>query len=154
PLSVLAGELADAQSRLDALGTGDTATDVRAVFSWSYRRLSPDAARMFRLLGLHPGPDVNVDAAASLVAVPARQARARRAELARAHLLAGAPAGRYACHDLLRAYAGERARATDSEEQRRAALTGLLDYYLGAATAAVAAVFPDENYHGPPAPAP
>jgi hypothetical protein len=143
---VLAGELADARGRLDALGTGDTATDVRAVFSWSYRYLSPAAARMFRLLGLHPGPDITVDAAASLAAVPAGQARGLLDELAVANLLAEHASGRFACHDLLRAYAGEQARVIDSEEQRRGALTGLFDYYLAAAAAAMDALFPGENH--------
>ena len=57
---------ARAAGRLDALETGDPAASVRAVFSWSYRQLSGAAARMFRLLGLHPGPDITVPAAASL----------------------------------------------------------------------------------------
>ncbi len=56
PLRGLAAELRAARTRLDALTTGDSATDVRSVFSWSYRSLSPPAARIFRLTGLHPGP--------------------------------------------------------------------------------------------------
>ena len=59
-LAELAAELRDARSRLDALEEGDPATDVRAVLSWSYDQLSPSAARMFRLLGLHPGPDISL----------------------------------------------------------------------------------------------
>ena len=66
PLAALAAELRDAAGRLDALDAGDPAASVRAVFSWSYRQLSREAARMFRLLGLHPGPDICVPAAASL----------------------------------------------------------------------------------------
>jgi hypothetical protein len=58
PLAALAVQLADAEGRLDALDGGDPVVDVRAVFSWSYRTLSPPAARLFRLLGLHPGPDI------------------------------------------------------------------------------------------------
>ena len=69
PLAALAAELRDADGRLDALDSGDPAASVRAVFSWSYQQLSADAARMFRLLGLHPGPDISVPAAASLAAV-------------------------------------------------------------------------------------
>ena len=84
---------------------GDRATDVRAVFSWSYRALSAEAARLFRLLGLHPGPDIAVAAAASLAAVPPGRARTLLAELTRAHLLTEHAPGRYALHDLLRAYA-------------------------------------------------
>ena len=58
PLADLVGELADQQRRLDLLDAGgDPRTAVRAVFSWSYRHLDAAAARAFRLLGLHPGPD-------------------------------------------------------------------------------------------------
>ena len=67
-LAALAAELSDIASRLDALDAGDPAASVRTVFSWSYQQLSPDTARMFRLLGLHPGPDITVLAAASLTA--------------------------------------------------------------------------------------
>ncbi len=102
---------ADAAGRLDALDAGDPAASVRAVFSWSYRQLSAAAARMFRLLGLHPGPDISVPAAASLAgAADGRGPRRRCAELARAHLITEHVPGRYAFHDLLRAYAAEQAR--------------------------------------------
>jgi hypothetical protein len=57
-LATLAAELRDARSRLDVLTTGEQATDVRTVLSWSYHGLKAPAARMFRLLGLHPGPDI------------------------------------------------------------------------------------------------
>jgi hypothetical protein len=55
-LRILAKELADEHTRLDALDTGDPTTSVRTVFSWSYQHLSPPAARMFRLLGCTPVP--------------------------------------------------------------------------------------------------
>jgi hypothetical protein len=94
PLAALAAKLRDAGGRLDALDVGDTAASVRAVFSWSYQQLDAAAARMFQLLGLHPGPGIGVPAAASLAALPPRQARAVLAGLTRAHLLAEpAPAG-------------------------------------------------------------
>ena len=76
PLAELAGELADQQRRLDLLDAGgDPRTAVRAVFSWSYRHLDPDAARAFRLLGLHPGPDLDRYAAAALAGTTARAGR-------------------------------------------------------------------------------
>ena len=74
-LTALAAELRDSAGRLDALDAGDPAASVRAVFSWSYQQLSPEAARMFRLLGHHPGPDISVPAAASLAAAAAAEAR-------------------------------------------------------------------------------
>ncbi|WP_326558204.1 AfsR/SARP family transcriptional regulator [Micromonospora sp. NBC_01796] len=135
PLSALADELRDAAGALDAFDGGDPATDVRGVFSWSYRALSPDAGRLFRLLGLHPGPDVSAPAAASLAGVPSRQARALLATLARAHLLMEHTAGRFGFHDLLRSYATELASEVDSEAERRAATHRLLDHYLHSAYA-------------------
>ncbi len=69
----MAAELRDSASRLDILGTGDVLSDVRSVFSWSYRQLSVQAARAFRLLGVHPGPAVSAAAATSLLGVPATE---------------------------------------------------------------------------------
>src|SRR6185503_18544185 len=107
----------------------DAATDLRTVFSWSYRALRPDVARLFRLLGLHPGPDVSLAAAASIAATPRPKLRLLLAELARANLIHEHRAGRYAFHDLLRAYAGELAHAGDDDE-RSAATRRMLDHYL------------------------
>lgn len=83
-LAALAGELRDSRARLDALAGDDQATDVRSVLSWSYDALTPAPARMFRLLGRHPGPDVSAAAAASLAGVPLREARLLLNELVRA----------------------------------------------------------------------
>jgi tetratricopeptide (TPR) repeat protein/transcriptional regulator with XRE-family HTH domain len=142
PLASLAADLRDAAGRLDALDAGDPAASVRAVFSWSYGQLSPDAARMFRLLGLHPGPDISVPAAASLAAVDATGARCQLGELARAHLIAEHVPGRYAFHDLLRAYAAGRARDTDTEPDRAGAVGRVLDHYLHTASRAALALDP------------
>jgi tetratricopeptide (TPR) repeat protein len=134
-LSVLAAELRG--RRLDVLATGDDpAADVRAVFSWSYRALAPTAARLFRLLGLHPGPDFTVAAVASLAGVPARSAHQALAALADMNLLTEPIPGRFAFHDLVRGYAAELARATDPEPARHAAVGRMLDHYLRTADAA------------------
>jgi DNA-binding SARP family transcriptional activator len=135
PLAALADDLVDEQDRLDALDTGEQATSVRAVFSWSYRQLSGPAARMFRLFGSHPGPDISVGAAASLAGVPRPQARRALAELAAASLLTERAAGRYVLHDLLHAYAAEQQPDEGTEEERRPASTRLVDYYLHTAHA-------------------
>jgi DNA-binding SARP family transcriptional activator len=129
-LAALAGELADSADRLDALDAGDPASSVRAVFSWSVRQLSGEAARMFRLLGIHPGPDISVLAAASLAGTSQPGARALLRELARARLIAEHVPGRYVFHDLLRAYAAEQAQATGSDYSRREATGRVLDHYL------------------------
>ena len=141
-LADLAAELTDARGRLDALRTGEAATDLRAVFSWSVAKLSVAAARAFRLLSLHPGPDISAPAAASLLAVTPPQARAALAELVRASLLTEDAAGRFGCHDLLRAYAVELSARADSEAERDAARHRMADHYLRTAHAAANRVFP------------
>jgi tetratricopeptide (TPR) repeat protein len=143
PLGALAHELRDAHRDLGVFAGGDPATDVRAVFSWSYRALGAEAARLFRALALHPGPDVAAPAAASLAAVPTGQARRLLAVLAGAHLVTEPAPGRYAFHDLLRAYATELAHAADSEVDRRIAQERLLDHYLHTAHRAVVLLYPE-----------
>ncbi|HTW04147.1 MAG TPA: BTAD domain-containing putative transcriptional regulator [Streptosporangiaceae bacterium] len=137
-LTELVSELDDAVARLDALETGDPDTSVRAVLSWSYENLAPEAARMFRLLALHPGPDVGIPAAASLAAVGPSQATGLLRMLTRAALLTEHAPGRFAFHDLLRAYATELVRATETSGDRRAAGHRVLDHYLHTAHAAAA----------------
>jgi DNA-binding SARP family transcriptional activator/tetratricopeptide (TPR) repeat protein len=152
PLATLAAELGDRAGRLDALDTGDPTASVRAVFSWSYRQLSAAAARMFRLLGLHPGPDISVLAAASLAATAQADARRLLAELTRAHLVAEHVPGRYALHDLLRSYAAEQARVAEDEPARHEAIGRILDHYLHTARAASTLIRParDPVTIGPP----
>jgi DNA-binding SARP family transcriptional activator/tetratricopeptide (TPR) repeat protein len=130
PLSALAAELADERTRLDTLDTGDEATSVRAVFQWSYQQLSPAAARMFRLVGVHPGPDITVPAMASLAGVSLDEARECARELVRASLLTEHVSGRFACHDLLRVYAADRASVDETAEARAAATERAFDHYL------------------------
>jgi DNA-binding SARP family transcriptional activator len=146
-LAALAAELADSAGRLDALDAGDPGSSVRAVFSWSTRQLSDQATQVFRLLSLHPGPDISVPAAASLAGTAEAEADARRLlrELARAHLIAEHVPGRYAFHDLLRAYAAEQARHTDSDTDRREAIGRLLDHYLHTAARAALLLSPGKE---------
>jgi DNA-binding SARP family transcriptional activator len=129
-LSELAAELHDVGGSLDAFEGQDQVTNVRAVFSWSYQRLSVSGQRLFRLLGLHFGPDVATPAVASLAGMPREQVRPVLAELARAHLVTERIPGRFALHDLLRAYAAEIAYANDPEDYRLAARRRMLDHYL------------------------
>jgi len=131
PLAVLADDLRDGD-RLDTLSTGDASTDVRSVFSWSYRALSPAAARLFRLLGLHPAAEFSAAAAASLVGLPAARVRPALAELIRAHLVSEPAPGRYALHDLLHEYAGR----LPLDEPSDAATGRMLEHYLQTARAA------------------
>jgi DNA-binding SARP family transcriptional activator/tetratricopeptide (TPR) repeat protein len=144
-LGALAAELRDARGRLDVL-EADPATNVRAVLSWSYDQLTETAARMFRLLGLHPGPDISLSAAASLTGMSRAQAGAALRELTRTHMVAEYLPARFTFHDLLRAYAADQADRHDSEPERRAALHRVLDHYLHTATAAAQRFSP----HRPP----
>jgi DNA-binding SARP family transcriptional activator len=151
PLAELVAELGDQQRRLDLLGAdGDPRTAVRTVFSWSYRRLGPDAARTFRLSGLHPGPDFDAYAIAALTATTADQARQALRALARAHLIHPTGPDRYALHDLLRAYARELASTEDSDDERHAALTRLCGHNLYAAANAMNTLFPPGQRGRPP----
>jgi DNA-binding SARP family transcriptional activator/tetratricopeptide (TPR) repeat protein len=136
-LAVLAKELHEASGGLDAFADAeDATTDIRAVFSWSYQRLSTEAARLFRLLGLHPGPDISAAAAASLAGLVTTRVRPLLAQLACAHLILEHTPGRYTFHDLLRAYATEQAHAHDSDTDRHTAVHRMLDHYLHTAHAA------------------
>jgi tetratricopeptide (TPR) repeat protein/transcriptional regulator with XRE-family HTH domain len=145
PLAELAGELTDLRHRLDLLEAGaDPHTAVRAVFSWSYRNLDAPAARAFRLLGLHPGHDLDRHAAAALLDADLRQTAGLLARLARAHLIEPAGTGRYGMHDLLRGYARELTEAHDGENARQTALGAMIDQYLYTAAVAADVLFPAE----------
>ncbi len=135
-LASLAAGLRDADEPLDNFSTGDSTTDVRAVFSWSYRTLVPDAARVFRLLGVHSGPDISGPAAASLTGIPLAEVRPLLNRLTQAHLLTEHLPGRYTFHDLLRAYATELACRVEADNQLRLATHRILDHYLHSAYAA------------------
>jgi DNA-binding SARP family transcriptional activator len=143
-LAALAAGLAGTRGRLDALSTGEDGTDVRAVFSWSYRQLTTAAARMFQLLGLHPGPDTTAEAAASLAGLDPVRTRRLLRELTHAHLLTEHAPGRYTLHDLLRAYAAEQA-ARGQEQTRRDAIGRVLDHYLHTAYAAARLMQPHRD---------
>jgi DNA-binding SARP family transcriptional activator len=144
PLAALAAEMRDTRRRLDVLETGESATSVRMVFSWSRAKLGDRASRMFRLLGIHPGPDITGTAAASLAGLPQEQAQLALAELCDEHLLTEYVPGRFICHDLLRSYAVEEAMTCESEADRHAAVHRVLDHYLHAASLASSFLY---HYH-------
>ncbi|MBB5870814.1 DNA-binding SARP family transcriptional activator/Tfp pilus assembly protein PilF [Allocatelliglobosispora scoriae] len=143
PIAALAAQLADPGGVLDTLrGDSDPATDLRAVFSWSYRALTEPAAELFALLGLHPGPDLATAAAASLAGLPVRQAHALLAELVAANLVTPAGQDRYFLHDLLRAYSEDLLAEATDPAPRTAALDRLLDHYVHTSYAATLALHP------------
>jgi len=149
-LAELVADLSDQRQRLDLLNAGgDARAAVAAVFFWSVRHLPPDAARTFRLLGLHPGLDLDAYAAAALADCSLAHARHTLELLTRAHLVHPAGAGRYGMHDLLRAYAISLTTTGDAS-----ALARLLDHYLATAAAAMDLLHPAEAHRRPRVPPP
>ncbi|NGO07320.1 tetratricopeptide repeat protein [Streptomyces sp. HC44] len=132
-LAALARELACAQDRLEELAAGDLAT--AAAFAMSYRALPSGRRRLFRLLGLHPGPDIDAYAAAALTGTPLAAARRELEALYDDHLVDSERPGRYRLHDLLRMYARAAAGA-DPAQEHTDAIDRLMDYYGQAAAAA------------------
>lgn len=141
-LAELASALRDSHARLDELSTGDASASARTAFSWSYQQLSGPAARMFRLVGVHPGPDIAAPAAASMAGVPLPHARDALRGLARAHLVSEHLPGRYTFHDLLRVYAAGQASCDCTEADLRAAMNRARDHYLHTAQAASSILYP------------
>ncbi|MDT5038425.1 MAG: hypothetical protein QOE03_3610 [Micromonosporaceae bacterium] len=123
---------------------GDRQAAVRSAFDLSYAGLSPPQQRLFRLLGLVPGPDLTPAAAGALADIDTGEAARLLDRLADAHLVDGDGAGRYALHDLLRAYAAERVRDCDGEQPGTAASRRLYDWYLLSADAAAGLLYPEK----------
>jgi DNA-binding SARP family transcriptional activator len=154
-LGHLADQLRSSGDPLDMLSVaGDPQADVLAVFSWSYRALPPPAARLLRHLGLHPGPDLDAAAAASLAAIPPPEAAALLDTLARANLVAEHGPGRYTLHDLLHAYAARLAAAEYPPDRLAAAAGRLLDHYLHTAHRAATLLEPPPDPITPAPPRP
>jgi DNA-binding SARP family transcriptional activator len=130
-MSDLAGDLSNERDRLDVLAPDDDeSTAVRAVFSWSYHALKPDSARVFRLLGLHPGAEFSTPAAAALTGMPVPMTRRLLTDLTDRHLLGEVDRDRYRLHDLLRVYAAEEVEQGEDERDRSLAVQRLTDWYL------------------------
>jgi tetratricopeptide (TPR) repeat protein/DNA-binding XRE family transcriptional regulator len=130
-LQELALELRDSVTPLDSMTTGqDQATDLRHVFSRSYATLSAQGQAMFRMLGLHPGPQIAETTAASLANRSLEETRRILLELYDAGLTTEITPGSYTLHDLLHAYARELSERDESEADRDAAIHRLLDHDL------------------------
>ena len=147
-IRTLAGRLSDERSRLDELRVGNLA--VRASFEVSFATLpgpaargSPAPARAFRLLGLWTGPSVSLPAAVALLGEQEDEVAGALDVLFDAHLLESPEPDRYRFHDLLRVYAADRARTEESEEDRGAAITRILTWYLHTTEAAARVISPE-----------
>jgi len=142
----LAEALCHEQDRLDVLASpDDETTAVRAVFSWSYHALKPEAARIFRLLGLHPGPEIGTAAAAALADAPLVATRRMLDGLSSCHLVEAIGRDRYRLHDLLRVYATERALAEEPPAEQAAANGRLMSWCLHTAAAADRVLMPQNR---------
>jgi hypothetical protein len=129
--------------RLDALQVdGDPHTAVHTAFDHSYTALPTDTRRLFRLLGLVPGPDVTTEAAAALIDLPPTRTSGLLDQVTTAHLIDEHMPGRYTLHDLLRHYAADRAATEDSLTDRAAALARLFAHYLSTVDAAAGRLYP------------
>lgn len=135
-LTDLAGELRASAHRLDGLDAGEPQVDLRSVLSWSSRALSADVSRAFALLGIAPGPDLALTAAASLLDLPETKARTLLRTLENAHLTQTHAPQRYRMHDLLRLHAAEQAEAQHTPAELQAALRRLVDFYTHSAYSA------------------
>ena len=144
----LVEELGDEQQRLAALATADANVSVEAALSLTYRTLPAPAARLFMLLGRHPGPDISIWAAAALAATTTTAARQALTDLARCHLAYQARPGRFAAHDLVRLYARSLATATLEPSDSATALGRLFDYYLTISRAVRLLSYPDPYFGG------
>ncbi len=144
----LVEELGDEQQRLAALATADANVSVEAALSLSYRTLPASAARLFTLLGLHPGPDISVQAAAALAATTTNAARQALTALAGCHLAYQSGPGRFAFHDLVRLYARGLVSATIEPSDQASALGRIFDHYLAVTRDLRMLGYPDPYFGG------
>jgi tetratricopeptide (TPR) repeat protein/DNA-binding SARP family transcriptional activator len=122
---------------------GDGSATARTFFLWSYQALADAERRLFRLLAVHPGPDVSVDAACACDGRTRAATTTTLGALVGAHLLSQPDAfDRFRFHDLLRAFAEQCAESDESIEDMRAARRRLLSFYLASATNADRVLYP------------
>ncbi|MBE8516833.1 tetratricopeptide repeat protein [Amycolatopsis sp. H6(2020)] len=113
---------------LDSEDPTDPTASLPTVLSWSLRHLTEQHRTAFALLGIAPGPDTGLSAAARLTGLAEREAHATVRALADASLLERTPGNRYGMHDLVRAYATTVAAELPAEV-RETALRRALDFY-------------------------
>jgi tetratricopeptide (TPR) repeat protein/DNA-binding SARP family transcriptional activator len=141
-LSAFACQL-DARQLITGIGEdGDGSTVAHTFFSWSYEALDPQERRLFRLLGLHPGPDIGMGLACACDGRTPEETRRGLGILVGAHLLERPVFDRHQFHDLLREFAIHRAELDDPPEARAAAERRIAGYYLATATRAHQALYP------------
>jgi tetratricopeptide (TPR) repeat protein len=122
---------------------------VELALDLSYKHLPEQRQALLRHLATHPGPDLDEYAAAALLGLGPQAAALHLRQLADEHLVQQPVAGRFVLHDLVRAYAAERAHEEDRPADRRDALSRLFDHYLYSAAAAMDALYPAERHRRP-----
>jgi tetratricopeptide (TPR) repeat protein len=131
----LVDRIRSAPNRLAALsGTGAFALE--AVLDLAYRDLPDSVARQYRRLGLHPGPDIVVEAAAALGNLAVTHAADLLETLCSTHLIETPAIGRFRLHDLVRLHALGCAQRDDTDEDRCGSIRRLVDWYYAAARSA------------------
>jgi DNA-binding SARP family transcriptional activator/tetratricopeptide (TPR) repeat protein len=149
-LADLAQRLRDQDRRLVELDDGSRS--VAAALELSYQQLPANQQHMYRLLGLHPGPDIDLYAAAALAGTTIDRAGWLLDQLLYAHLLQEPAPGRYTFHDLVRAHATSTAARAEPEPAGRPALSRLLDHYRHTASVAMDIAYPYERERRPRVP--
>lgn len=152
PLAELATELREATTRLTAFDDDEPTVSLPAVLSWSLRVLTQNQVGAFALLGIAPGPDIGLPAAANLLGLPLEQARRILRALVEASLLNVDVHGRYSMHDLIRDHATDTVRSLKVNATE--ALRQVIDFYLHTAIAADRLFFSYQapTQFAPPAP--
>ncbi|MEU7859946.1 tetratricopeptide repeat protein [Nonomuraea sp. NPDC049141] len=143
----LAERLRDERRRLTELARSERG--VAAAFTLSYRQLTVDQQQVFRLLGLHPGRDIEPHAAAALADLPVERTEDLLEDLLDAHMLQQRAFGRYVFHDLLRQYAAQLAAEQEPPRAGEAAMTRLLGHQLTTASDAMDLLYPDSAHRRP-----
>lgn len=134
-------DLQDERRRLARLSFGDELS-VQAVFDMTYQALSDQAARLYRLMGLHPGPDFGLDVVAAVMQTHVLEAETLVDELLNANMLDEPRNGRCRFHDLIRLHARKKAEDEEPSQTRDAAVRRMLDWYLQSANGANASITP------------
>lgn len=147
PVRTLADELTRTRRLLDvgAHGDGPHVLTLRAAFSWSINALPARSARLFRYLGLHPGPRFSVELAVVMSGETRDDTDTSLDLLIGAHLLQQDQTQRYFFHDVLHKYATDSVHSIESEEDRDAAVARMLDWYVKTARNAHAVINPDPD---------
>ncbi|WP_242904799.1 ATP-binding protein [Actinomadura terrae] len=155
-LARMARSLAEERGRLAVLATQDAEDDmtIKAALTLSYRNLPEDARRLYRMLGVHPGPTFDGAMAAALAGVPVAEVEDGLDLLTEANLLDDLPAGRYRFQSLVRLHALELAEADEPEDVRRAAIRRLAEWAVVAALAASGVISPYRRLPDPGFPTP